>query len=176
MVRYRPARQSSLHCLWVYKQQCQRPYAMLKAPVPSITEVKQHWAQSVLGWVTAYIAVRKMSRSKQLYLFNQVYPDIPFHRIISQFNKIVWRKLTKIGVICFVPISRCLDGTLRDTEHVPFLCRLASPKRVRNLTMLWFWQVRLTWWFSISFSPVLYRIVRNWSLRLKNAMAWRGDP
>jgi hypothetical protein len=27
---------------------------MLKAPVPSITEVKQHWAQSVLGWVTAY--------------------------------------------------------------------------------------------------------------------------
>jgi hypothetical protein len=32
----------------------QRPYAMLKAPVPSITEVKQHWAQSVLGWVTAY--------------------------------------------------------------------------------------------------------------------------
>jgi hypothetical protein len=32
----------------------QRPYAMLKAPVPSITVVKQHWAQSVLGWVTAY--------------------------------------------------------------------------------------------------------------------------
>jgi hypothetical protein len=27
---------------------------MLKAPVPSITVVKQHWAQSVLGWVTAY--------------------------------------------------------------------------------------------------------------------------
>jgi hypothetical protein len=25
------------------------------------------------------IAVRKMSRSKQLYLFNQVYPDIPVH-------------------------------------------------------------------------------------------------
>jgi hypothetical protein len=25
------------------------------------------------------IAVRKMSRSKQLYLFNQVYPYIPFH-------------------------------------------------------------------------------------------------
>jgi hypothetical protein len=34
--------------------QSQRPYAMLKAPVPSITVVKQHWAQSVLGWVTAY--------------------------------------------------------------------------------------------------------------------------
>jgi hypothetical protein len=32
----------------------QRPYAMLKVPVPSITEVKQHWAQSVLGLVTAY--------------------------------------------------------------------------------------------------------------------------
>jgi hypothetical protein len=27
---------------------------MLKAPVPSITVVKQHWAQSVLVWVTAY--------------------------------------------------------------------------------------------------------------------------
>jgi hypothetical protein len=40
------------------RKQCsdgsQRPYAMLKAPVPSITVVKQHWAQSVLGWVTAY--------------------------------------------------------------------------------------------------------------------------
>jgi hypothetical protein len=27
---------------------------MLKAPVPSITEVLQHCAQLVLGWVTAY--------------------------------------------------------------------------------------------------------------------------
>jgi hypothetical protein len=38
----------------VTSTRCQRPYAMLKAPVPSITVVKQHWAQSVLGWVTAY--------------------------------------------------------------------------------------------------------------------------
>jgi hypothetical protein len=39
----------------------QRPYAMLKAPVPLITVVKQHWAQSVLGWVTAY---KRMNHTK----------------------------------------------------------------------------------------------------------------
>jgi hypothetical protein len=62
---------SSIHWIWCYlvalvlgtraapawaavAWTSQRPYAMLKAPVPSITVVKQHWAQSVLGWVTAY--------------------------------------------------------------------------------------------------------------------------
>jgi hypothetical protein len=83
-----------------------------------------------------------MSRSKQLYLFNQVNPDIP-----SNYKPIQLKLFTaiedtqifiEICVICFVPISRCWDGALRDTEHVPFLCRLASPKRARNLTMLWF--------------------------------------
>jgi hypothetical protein len=43
-----------LQQLQLWNHECQRPYAMLKAPVPSITGVKQHWAQSVLGWVTAY--------------------------------------------------------------------------------------------------------------------------
>jgi hypothetical protein len=98
-----------------------------------------------------------MSRSKQLYLFNQVYPDIPFHvEFNSQFNlnclAQYWQKWSFFGPHLFVTISRCWDCTLRDTEHVPFLCRLASPIRARNLTMLWFLQVRLSWWFSISFS------------------------
>jgi hypothetical protein len=44
------------HSLWrrIKQKISQRPYTMLKAPVPSITVAKQHWAQSVLGWVTAY--------------------------------------------------------------------------------------------------------------------------
>jgi hypothetical protein len=36
-----------------------------------------------------------------------------------------------------------------------FLCRLASPKRARNLTMSTFGRERLSWWFSISFRRYL---------------------
>jgi hypothetical protein len=60
--RFMAVHQRRLHWLGILvlveettiRRSCQRPYAMLKAPVPSITVVKQHWAQSVLGWVTAY--------------------------------------------------------------------------------------------------------------------------
>jgi hypothetical protein len=64
-------------------------------------------------------------------------------------------------VICFVPISRCWDGTLRDTEHVPFLCRLDSPKRARNLTMSTFGRERLSWWNSISFRPLVWEEIET---------------
>jgi hypothetical protein len=33
----------------------------------------------------------------------------------------------------------------------PFLCGLASPKRARNLTMLWFSMLRLSWCFANNF-------------------------
>jgi hypothetical protein len=38
----------------------------------------------------------------------------------------------------------------------PFLYRIASPKRARNLTMLWFLVYRLSWWFSINFRATLH--------------------
>jgi hypothetical protein len=37
----------------------------------------------------------------------------------------------------------------------PFLCRLASPKRGRNLTMLWFLTGTTSWWFSISIIVIM---------------------
>jgi hypothetical protein len=65
---------------------CQRPYAMLKAPVPSITVVKQHWAQSVLGWVTAYKRVNHTKDWLALLLARcciaswGIDPDAPWRR------------------------------------------------------------------------------------------------
>jgi hypothetical protein len=83
-----------------------------------------------------------------------------------------------LGVICFVPISRCWDGTLRDTEHVPFLWRLASPKRARNLTMSTFGRERLSWWFSISFSDVETPVSSIWVEKfssIETVGTWMGD-
>jgi hypothetical protein len=65
---------------------CTRTYAMLKAPVPSITVVKQHWAQSVLGWVTAYKRVNHTKDWLALLLARcciaswGIDPDAPWRR------------------------------------------------------------------------------------------------
>jgi hypothetical protein len=90
-----------------------------------------------------------------------------FHLRISSILWWFWRECAyKLIYICIwlawrLFWDRChllcshfamLDGTLRDTEHVPFLCWLVSHKRARNLTMLWFSQVRDSWWNKISFS------------------------
>jgi hypothetical protein len=48
-------------------------------------------------------------------------------------------------------ISEILSTCTVNKSAVWPLCRLASPKRARNLTMLWFSMQRLSWWFSISF-------------------------
>jgi hypothetical protein len=64
-------------------------------------------------------------------------------------------------------LFRDVGTALSDTEHVPFLCRLASPKRARNLTMSTFGREQLSWWFSISFNITVFwhrSILAMWNI------------
>jgi hypothetical protein len=95
-----------------------------------------------------------MSRSKQLFLFNQVYPDIPFNVELSQFKpifkpiqfKLFGAILTKMELFWSSTLSKC---TVNKSVVGPSYVGLLRPKG--RETMLLFSRLRLSWWFSISF-------------------------